>query len=329
MSDAPRLLVHLGYPKTGTTSLQNGLFDPHPEFLHLRSRPEVRRLVDRICHAPRGSFDRELDGLLPIFRPDDFSGRCVVLSDERLTDQNPPETKQGQPLSVRFDRLRRALDGSALSGGETDLALLVVVRRQPDILVSRITHNYYAFTRDAGFRDHREYLDRALRRPDRGYLATLYYHRVLTDLARKFGRERVRVVPFELLKSDAAGFGRCVARAAGVDADGAATYLSKARVAKKAERRREGYVRPNPLLRGAQWITRVLLPSGTRPQRYGWGRFLNNVLHRVTEWSPGVRNRYVSLSEAEESRIEEIYRSDNRRLAREWGIELDRWGWAH
>lgn len=328
MDEGRRVLLHLGYPKTGTTTLQDGLFGRHPEMLDLSGTREAAQLVTRVCHDPSGTFGRPFPSLdLTAAGKDGEDFSCVVLSAEALTNRNPPECGPGIPLATKFRRLRVVVGERFPRQRGGQVVLLLVVRQQPEIIISRIRHNYYTFTRDGGFDTYRAYLEHALQRPREGYLGTLFYHSVLQSLASVFEDVRLSVLPFDLLKTDHESFARRVAQAAGVNSDIAVDCLATSAGAKRSPKSEDGYVRPNPVLRVAQWVNRVLLPESFHPYQHGWGRGLNLFLHRLTEWSPWIEDPYVALTDEEKARIADIYRDDNRALAQDWELPLEAYGW--
>lgn len=196
----PDPLVHVGYHKAASTWLQKslfcasgGVFAPladlagsidlliRPHALEWSAEP-VRARVQQV-RARSGS-------------------RIPVLSNEEFS---------GNPHAGGFGSVEIA---QRLSEVLPDARILIVVRRQPDAILS----TYKQFIRRGGTLSPRQYFD-----PDASHFrfrrfrtGHWEYDRLVALYARLFGGDRVRVLPFEQLRRDRDAFLAEIARFCGI-----------------------------------------------------------------------------------------------------------------
>ncbi len=81
-----KLFIHIGFPRTGTTTLQLHLFPNHPQINYLGRRPRVQpkiTLIELVCNLNDNDFDQSYEELLSMcsdFRLDD--NKTNILSSE-------------------------------------------------------------------------------------------------------------------------------------------------------------------------------------------------------------------------------------------------------
>ena len=125
MTRSAPLVFHIGWYKTGTTWLQAGLFDTHPDielisnWIWVKGDPFLRYVIT----ARTGEFDPvEARSLLP--RTSAGSGGIDIYSAERIT---------GHPYSGGFDSFTIA---GRLAEVAPDARVIVTVRDQGDLVLS-------------------------------------------------------------------------------------------------------------------------------------------------------------------------------------------------
>lgn len=202
MTAPDRLLVHVGYHRTGTTWLQQAFF-PQPSSGFLL--PWDRAWVNEELVLPKPLvFDPErlgprLEKGRARARQD---GRIAVLSNERFSG-NPHSG--GYDSGILADRLHRLFP---------DARILMVIREQRDMIRSI----YYRYVFEGGVERPEGYLQppRAGRMRIPLFDFDFYaYHRLVAYYQQLFGRERVLVLPYELLRHDARAFVARIAAFAG------------------------------------------------------------------------------------------------------------------
>jgi hypothetical protein len=193
MSDEPRPLIHIGYHKTGSTWLQESLFQASLGFKWPGKGP--RTPTWRLITTPaldfdpgdaRAEFQRELDrawkrGLVP------------VVSSERLS---------GQPFSGGYDSRDLA---ERLAAVFPEGRVVAVIREQRAMIRS----TYSQYVKAGGACKLRQFLnpvtDRTLRMPQFSF-EHFKFDRLMDRYRSLFGAENVLVVPFERLTTDPEGF---------------------------------------------------------------------------------------------------------------------------
>ncbi|AKJ64451.1 sulfotransferase [Kiritimatiella glycovorans] len=305
-----RTVVHIGYPKCASTYLQRLIFPQLPNFADLSDAP----YEDKALLYHRG------------MTPEAY--RIMVARHMRRRDDTIPfrilSCESYVELPFRgFERnfgrvaLRRGIDPAPydhrneviarnLARTWPDAFILIVIRNPLDWAVSRYDHWYRRDLVD-------EPLDSCLDEPGGGY------DEVWRLYAGWFGREHVRVIPYERLRADPEGFVREAVSFADPDLRPEVPSLpmnaapsSRAEV----EYRRAGYRLKHrgghqgsgrPLRR----VARALLPC-TRPffrLRYG------NKIYRSAVSPEAVRRLRPGLA------------ASCSRLQQETGIDLARWGY--
>jgi hypothetical protein len=195
------LLVHIGYHKTGTTWLQSGLFsDEGLGFERVWGSKEIR---SRLVLPTPLEWDEAAsrNALGKARREASERGRIPVLSDERLS---------GSPHAGGFDSAQTA---ERIAKIVPDGRVLIVIREQRRVVYSV----YQQFVRDGGAASLRRYLEP--RRPaevPQFRWEHFEYDRLVGRYQELFGRERVLVLPFELLTADSAEFVRRILEFAGL-----------------------------------------------------------------------------------------------------------------
>jgi hypothetical protein len=192
------MLIHIGYHKTGTTWLQNKFFPSHPEFA-----PAIN---------PASVWHSLIEPNALAFDPDEcrsiLSGgisadpRVDVISAERLS---------GNPHSGGYDSKQTA---DRLYQIFPDAKVLIVLREQTAMLNSL----YRQYVRMGGMCPLADYLS-----PIRDGRMPLFrhehlqYHRLVHHYQQLFGKDKVCILPYELLCQDSDVFAAKICKIAGVN----------------------------------------------------------------------------------------------------------------
>lgn len=204
-----RILLHVGYHKTGHQWLRDALFeDPATGYgLISKESTPVRRLVrdrplDFDPSALRGEFE-------PLVKKVEGKGLVPVLCWGRLAGQ---AFSAGYDSKEIADRLRAVFPGARI---------LIVVREQRSMIVS--TYKQYVLTGGVCTLDHflHPATERGLRVPGFDF-RYFEYHRLIDHYHSLFGRDAVLVVPFEELVRDRGAFVSTVAEFGGRPVNGEA-----------------------------------------------------------------------------------------------------------
>jgi hypothetical protein len=254
MTKCNQVTFHLGYPKSGSTTLQRCLFDLHDEVNYFGIVPtsNVGRDTPLRNHDSRFLQDERLQQLhrsLTQKNRDEFSqtdvealfekqvqpflesGRMNVLSNERF-------------LSVFFAYPNLVAKARRLKCLVPDAHILIVIRNQVDIITSQYRDWPFDprdFTGGAPVSIGR-WVDLALEHDDEiGFLQSLRYDKVIDLYKDLFGTEAVSVFCLEQLASDASSFAEDIASCLQIDATQTEALLRGCHENKGVTRKRNLY----------------------------------------------------------------------------------------
>lgn len=197
-----RHLLHIGYPKAGSTYLQRW-FESHPQLAFEDGGIAGFRSVYAIAQAAASSRAE------PLVR---------VTSCEALAS---PGEDAGR-TSIDYDTYRRFDMADAQTRACSTLAslfpgamVLIVTRGFRAVILSALSQ----YARSGGDLDVAELIGKADR--DHDLTVVFHYDRLIAEYQRAFGAANVLVLPFELLRDDAGAFLRALAAPLGIDAHAA------------------------------------------------------------------------------------------------------------
>ncbi len=189
----PSPLIHIGYHKTGTTWLQKDLFG-EPALFGFTAAPQTA-IDDAFIGGNPFTFDptRARDLIMPTITQAESVGNVPVVSHEPLC---------GLPTLNGFDSKTIA---DRLAATFPQARILIAIREQRSMM--RSVYKQYVTTSGTNpiERMWRDYAPEERRRPHPG-LEVFEYHHLIAYYQELFGKDRVLVLPFELLVRDADAF---------------------------------------------------------------------------------------------------------------------------
>lgn len=206
------LLLHPGYPKTGTTTLQLHLFGVSDVFNCL-ARPEMNKRWGEFAFFPRSVIAEDTHMFRESFselveyvesKVAQAPSGIAVFSEEGLLNFNsgPEDFRlRGQNnIGLTAIRMKEILDTAS---NVNEVKVLLTIRNQFDLLLSFYTHFYYQFYRGSIFENSfSSFIDYNLGNSDVGILSTLYYDKVVRLYQDIYGEKNVLVLPLEMLEID-------------------------------------------------------------------------------------------------------------------------------
>ena len=195
-----RLFIHVGFPKTATTTLQNHLFARHSQVNYLgKPFSETLAQVERqILTLDSVLFEGRVEALQKAFLQEvgSLAGGDLVISHEGFLRNTRYD---GHDLGRTASRLRRVFGGAL--GPAYRLEILVCLRSQVDLILS----HYVQFVAGSQ-KDFDLHLKAALEEPTGGFPGSLFYDELLSFYAAEFGRQNLHVLLFEDLIREKARF---------------------------------------------------------------------------------------------------------------------------
>ncbi len=309
MPTDPPIFIHVGFANTGTTSLQKNFFARRDD-IFLAGEPYGER--GGIFTAIKSIEDFQLDRNLVEEQCRELvyaraNGRHVVISDENLCDT--PELYFG-PYVVPRDTIALRLKHFFPAA-----KIIFTIRDQRQYAVSA----YFNLKRNAAFFDgmptapFASWLSAMLSRERSHFLQNLSFHDLIDLYCALFGRENVCVLPLEMLVMD------------GVDA-----YLGKLRdflglpcSSDDAARYREIH---NQRMSQRRELIAELLPDGR------FSRFYAELTEHLSPsqldaFLDGGPRATMELQPEDEERIRRRVGLGNWLLSKEFGLDLERYGY--
>ncbi len=301
----PPLLIHAGFSKTGTTTLQLHLFAKHPQLKYLgKPYPDERfaALLRDLIQAE--SLDWDPGGLrrhLAENRLLECGGnrRAVVLSEEMLLSYSKARDK-----GLVAERLHQVF---------APCRVLITIRNQFDLLLSAyLSRGRLLLGAPPRFNglavSFPEWLEITFAAPGRSYAAHADFYRTISFYARRFGRENLLVLTLEELVSDPPGHLGRLCAFLGVDAEAAVGLVGAAHEHRDIPASQLEYER---LCTAAFPLHRLAPLRGALRALAAW---------RTRRQPTGAAARFP---EDWRERVAAYYRPGNRRLAEEFALPLD------
>lgn len=299
-----RLFLHVGYPKTASTTLQKHLFARHPDLFYL-GRPfaePIAAIEKDILTADAERFDQRLSESQAAVRAAlaAAGARPALLSHEGFLRATRYD---GHDVRRTAERLHRLFAGALEQADE--IGVVIVVRNQADLILSHFVQFVKGRQSDLD-----AYLVAALEDPRSGLLSSLFYDDIADLYAGLFGRAKVNVLAFESLVDDPAAFFGRLCGILGIDGE-----LGMRLVAGKHEKRK------------AQGEASYLVPD----KRSAWHRLAKAArLVGLADLAAEAAARSampVGLGAAERRRIDDLYRAANSALQADYGLPLETLGY--
>jgi hypothetical protein len=298
-----RILLHIGLPKTGTTSLQELVFGAHPEIRYFGQTnvwhdPDAKTVLRALLLGD----EADLAGARKILADAARDHPAIVISDEALTLGEFMLRATRWP--VRSDHVATARRARALLGD--DVQVLIVLRNQADWIESwrlqGLKSGKYVQT------GYRAWLERDLGGSAERLLALLDYDALYDAYCHAFGPRQVHVRLYEQYCDHFEDLAAECADLVGVDADRSRRLILEGEPRNVGGSRYSGLAPTAKHLAARGPVRRILdaLPAGLRG--------------RVRRWF--VRERsFTPLSAADRAAIRERFAAGNIRLQRALRLE--------
>ena len=212
------LVIHIGWPKTATSTIQDCFFR------ELYEQGEINYL---------GKYTLAQKGKVPeVWNPwDDFVLHCVY--GKRINDKSLRRlqsylrdginvlSNEDFPLSFFGIKERKFLpetdpiivpariESLASKLGADTVKIIATVRNQPDAIYSTYVEGWrWFFRHESSLRSFRNYLHEGISKGFRGVFRMFFYSEILAEYRSRFGSDNVEVLFFEDIKNDASEFSR-------------------------------------------------------------------------------------------------------------------------
>lgn len=197
-----KLVIHIGYPKTATTTLQESLFT------ELSRNGEINFLGKSLSDKKNnwaGNWGSFIDYLISEKRETSIQGIIHsnilnVVSNERLTQPrfNLEKIYKKEINTSIFPEKLEVLFSHMVD----DIQILLSIRNQQSLIYSMYVQQYRLFRDDENSNTFEKYITNGLRDGFESYLSIYKFYDILKRYINVFGKDKVHVLFFEDLKSD-------------------------------------------------------------------------------------------------------------------------------
>ena len=216
-SKGKEIIIHLGLPKTGTTTLQKRIFPYHSEYLYLgKETPEtsysdynevnswtLNLRKSLICKDLPYFSDFDFEQLFRNRYGDEYKKYDkLFFSEENILSRCITPTVYGKFKRVGsaysiFSKLKILLENSSY----TSYKVILILRKQDDLIESIFAEEYYNFKSQMRMESPEEFVHYLLNDGNMEEIDSLFrYNSLVNFLDSQFGRENVLVLPYEKMK---------------------------------------------------------------------------------------------------------------------------------
>lgn len=304
------IVLHVGFSKTGTTTLQKHLFSRHSQVQYL-GKPftdeTFKSLVHRLIMQESTVYDSSVlkqcleNEILKKMNP---AKKVILLSEEMLLSYSKTRDK-----GIVAQRLKEVFPSAGI---------LFTIRDQFEILkaayLSRGRQLSYVPPKYLGLHvSFRDWLDLAFENLERSYLGHVDYYKTIAYYAELFGKEKVCVLLLEELRHTLGEYARKLSNFLGIDA-GEVQELLKGKHANRGISR-------------FQFESEILKSRWYPLSRSALVSKLLKIYLSLMKNAQRNQDAEVKIPEDWVDQIGNLYRVGNRALINEFGLPLNQYGY--
>lgn len=310
MSESITTAVHVGFSKTGTTTLQRHVFTKHSQvrfpgkpYVSESFKTELYKLIRRESTVYDPSALKALVSAEIAAAETDASQKVMLVSDE---------------IMVSYSKVRdRGVVARRLKEVFGDCKILFTIRGQLDILKTAYLNRGWLLKNvppryDGLFVGMAEWLELSDRDRERSYIGHVDYFKTIDYYRRLFGKENVCVLPLELFAADKAQYLERLAAFLGIDAAEALATVGDAHEKRDVEPDVLGFEQFK-----TRWFPISRLPFGAALLKPFY------VVKRTLTKTPDI----AVIPAPWRERLSDFYREGNRRLNRDFDLRLEAYGY--
>jgi len=290
-------IIHIGSPKSGSTTLQRELFMKHPKIHYFGEEGEG-------CYH---NTDRNL--LWSLYHDDDIfydRVRTKQLFTEHFTNESP--TVIFSDVDIMSSR-QPSIVAQRLYELEPEAKIFIIVRNQFDVIKSYYVNHgsYLKPSPEPHFRKHipfRDWMDYCLRFKSQSPLMFFKYKEIIDIYTKLFGSDKINVVAHETMIYNPEAFYRYMDKL--LQIEDTHSYLRYAKVHRPRQPKRNLFI--------SKCISLLPLYSSSRDNIC---QMINNLTSILPNFSDD-----IEFSESDKRQLRAFYRSGNSRLVTENKISI-------
>ncbi len=299
--------IHIGYPKTATTSLQKNLFMKHSDiFYHGNPIPEARTLLAKIAHSDEYELEEEKIRAEIEDLHKKAKGKVLILSEESISASSHP--------SLAAQRLKKFFP---------DAKIIMSIRNQKTLIESQYENARKLWfapkpysKKPVSFENYFEYNLKNLKkrssgRYDKSFNGNVFefinYNRQYTIYEKIFGADNIHVIMYEELKKNPEQFISDISNIIGINIQKASELLFSAPPQNQSLK---------GLGRILKRIKNLILPNKALSDiSPALGRFAEKIRTKL-------KRKKQSMSAAQCAQINEIFKDSNLEFMRKTNLDL-------
>ncbi len=338
MSDIGKdVYIHIGYPKTATTTLQSFVFPFHSELLFLRSYLQNSTLLKELSFARENYIQRNkklyhsqiAEAIQLATKSNSLRNSKIVYSEESLLSFSMffrfdplPYVWTVDPCSVA--RKIKTVFGECPTFEKTKI--IVTIRKQEDMITSMYAQVYnFVFRKFRETNSFTKFYEYLFGKGGNGFmLDALFYHDVISQYVELFGRDNVKVLVFEQLYQQPDAYWDSLSQFMGVSS----TQTRQLALGKKANSRRTGSGLRTDERRLEELLTYYRLKWPLLNNTLSQLSFLRPFYGKIAKITiPGKIRKDICLDGAQKEKIRSTFSENNKKLSAEFDLKLDKYGY--
>ncbi len=324
------LYLHIGYPKTGTTTVQKHFFPKIEEIQYLGKFDNENKLfsfdvkiIDDLIFKTEGKI-----GLEPNMK--EFcqytESPKICISEESFTSNSlrtsiiksdnicPPQEQIAKNLRIFFNDER------------FDVKILCTIRKQDEMITSQYAQSYvHYYSRFKETSSFKKFLDLYLNDKNfkHTYVKTLDYYHVIGIYEEQFGKDNIKILVFEELQNNPRQFYEKLCDYLGVNRDKYYKIAIRKVENKRSADQKYKKTRYISVFDKLFMVKNKYLPFvkvGTPPK-------IKNKLKKI-KWTDNQKiSKTIFLNNDEKDKILDKYKNSNKKLDKEYNLKLKEYGY--
>jgi len=320
------VFIHIGYPKTATTTLQEYLFPNHRELIYLRPDGKNLPFFNDIVFSRESYVKNNLsyyEKELKIRLKNDKSK--YIYSEESLTSFGMYFRFYPVLYTWTIDpntiaRKLKTIFGD--SGVFKKQKIIITIREQKSIIKSMYAQVYnMVFKRFRQTSSFERFLKYSFENKDQFILDTIDYNSVIKTYEELFGKENICILVFEELKQDKASFIKKLTDFMDIDYNEAIRLMENKHTNKRSS---SSGVYQSDERRITEILGYYKAKLGIRSLGLA-NSWIFKLLDKI--YIPGKKLK-IEISKEYEERINELYKRGNSELSKRYDLNLKKWGYS-
>ena len=299
-----KLFLHVGFPKTASSTFQKHLYSRHPGLFYV-GRPfsdSMAAIESDILTLDSARFEQGLPEHQKRFRQEiaGADDRPILISHEGFLRNT---RYSGHDLWTTAERIHRVFADALGDDAETNV--IILIRNQADLLLSHFVQFMKGSQKDLD-----ELVTASLRDPGSGFFSSLFYCELFDHYSKLFGKEHLKILVFEEFVRDSAAFVFQLSDILGIDSAQSIGLLDDKHEKEKI-RQKDSYLVPHRRSRDYR-LAKVM-------RRIGLVRLAREAEQRSV--TP------IELSKEQRQQIDDLFRATNIALQESYGLRLAGFGY--